>query len=471
MKTSEPNGHIDRIRREYADTYGTMKWLSPEGTGQAVRKREALLNAIFGHTGPEWGFSRTKLYTHAISPGCALCGSGEWACLFINNICNARCFYCPSAQTEAGPPMTSTVAFDNAPDFADYVRRFRIRGVSFSGGEPLMSFDRVLDYLKALRSRVEHSLHIWMYTNGILVTEDKLKALRDNGLDEIRFDLSATGYPLDGVRLASGIIPVVTVEIPAVPEDLGKTSRLIPQLYESGVNYLNLHQIRCTRFNSPRLIKRGYTFLHGPGVTVLETELAALELILSALEQDCPLPVNYCAFTYRHQYQRAGNQRRTAPFIKAPHEDVTGTGQIRTLSAWGEPDRISAVAQKLTNPDVDPDLWQMPKKRDHLLFASDVWPRMDFTGLRLKVAYSGTALRPSVSFRHPFKEVALNNRKKVVVEKFNRHPGLWFEGGDIDKFGSEFIHTAQSTPEQLPPDLIRELNRFESFEPGLADYY
>lgn len=125
-----------------------------------------------------------------------------------------------------------------------------------------------------------------MYTNGLLVTQDKLKTLRDNGLDEIRFDLSADHYRLDALKMAIGIIPRVTVEIPAIPGDLEQTKQLIEQLHGLGVDHLNLHQIRCTSFNRNQLAKRGYTFLHGPGVTVLETELTALELIRYSLEKN-----------------------------------------------------------------------------------------------------------------------------------------------------------------------------------------
>jgi pyruvate formate-lyase activating enzyme-like uncharacterized protein len=83
------------------------------------------------------------------------------SCLFINGICNAKCFYCPSTQNEKGQPMTNTLEFKNPNDFADYVRVFNIRGVSFSGGEPFMTLDRVLFFLKTLRSRISHPLYIW----------------------------------------------------------------------------------------------------------------------------------------------------------------------------------------------------------------------------------------------------------------------------------------------------------------------
>ena len=354
---------IRQNQQEYSDSYESMNWLTPEKADTASRLREDLLKAIFENhaAGPGWKFSGTKLFTHAISPGCDLCGNGGWSCLFVNGICNAHCFYCPSEQKEKGQPSTSALEFSSPRDYADYVRIFNIRGVSFSGGEPFITFDRVMLFLKALRSRVSHPLYIWMYTNGLLATEDKLKALRDNGLDEIRFDISANHYRLDALKKALGIIPRVTVEIPAIPEDLAITRQVTKELADAGVNHLNLHQLRVTPFNKDRFIQRGYTFLHGPKVTVLETELTALELIRYTLEQNIALPINYCSFTYRHQFQRAGAHRRNSPRIKAAHEDITPTGHIRTMSVHGDKETISALHQHLLAQESDASLWRTDK--------------------------------------------------------------------------------------------------------------
>ena len=463
---------IRLTRQEYSDSYDAMNWLTPEKAGSASRERDSLINRIFAHSaGPGRRFSKTKLFTHSISPGCELCGQGDWSCLFINGICNARCFYCPSAQNEKGRPMTSTLEFNTPQDYADYVKLFNIKGVSFSGGEPLMTFDRVLLFLKTLRSRVPQSLYIWMYTNGLLVTEDKLKALRDSGLDEIRFDISADHYHLDALKKAVGVIPCVTVEIPAIPEDLEKTREVIGQLHQEGVNHLNLHQIRCTQFNKDRLIKRGYTFVHGPKVTVLETELAALELIQYSLEKNIDLPVNYCSFTYRHQFQRAGAQRRNALLIKTAQEDVTPTGHIRTLSISGESKILAGVHQRLLSAKSDPLLWRLSKDGDQLFFNACLWPLMDFSSVRLKVAYSGTALKSAVSFRHPFKEIRLNKKIKVVVERHTTLTGLQLEGEQIRQFGNAFILPgADPDAGSLAPDLLNDLSGYETFISGLADY-
>jgi len=469
--------HIRRARKEYSDSYDAMKWLTPETASIASCKREQLIDTIFdNHTkDPGWLFSETKLFTHAISPGCTLCGQGDWSCLFINGICNAKCFYCPSDQKKKSQPVTSTLEFSNPNDYADYVEAFNIKGVSFSGGEPFMTFDRVLLFLKTLRAKVSHPLYIWMYTNGLLVTEDKLKELKDNGLDEIRFDISANKYRLDAMKKAIGIIPCVTVEIPAIPEDIEKTKPLIKELHEAGVNYLNLHQIRCTTFNKTRLMKRGYTFVNGAGVTVMETEMAALELIQYALDNNIYLPINYCSFTYRHQFQKAGAQRRNALKIKAEHEDVTPIGQIRALSICGAQKQIGSIHKHLLAKVENTSLWLLSKTGDQLFFNADMWPLIDFSNVRLQVAYSGTSLKSSVSFRHLFREIALNRRKKIVIERHSKSPGFFFEGEQIRQFDEEFIKSNTFSPvsayNNLSSEFFDEIKNFESFSSGLARYF
>lgn len=477
MKQIDMLGHINRIREEYLDAYDIMHWLSPEEAGSAERTREELVSAIFGSpdSPAKWRFSETKLFTHNLSPGCTLCGEGHWSCLFINGVCNAGCFYCPSEQKDKGQPITNGVEFTRARDYADYVDRFDIRGVGISGGEPLMTFERVVDYLKPLANQASRPLHIWMYTNGMLATQDKLKTLRDSGLNEIRFDLSANDYKLDSLEMAVGIIPIVTVEIPAIPEDLERTRRLIRDLHSAGVNHLNLHQIRCTQYNKSKLIQRGYTFVHGTGAAVLETELAALTLIRHALDQNIPLPINYCSFTFRDQFQKAAARRRNARLAKKPWEDVTPTGFIRTMRLEGDPDLIKRIRDRFQADGDSETLWNISVKGDVLSFAAALWHKVDFTGLRLKLTYCATALRSVATYQYPFTKIRLNEGKELFIERDNRHPGILLEGDDIQRFTSEFLQPEkdrhQAASSQLPPGLEKEIKRFECFDQGLAPYF
>ncbi len=469
------NPWINRTRREFPGLYQTMHWLSAGAARAAEQYREELLGRIFDQQDAKagWAFEGTKLFAHGMSPGCALCGQGKWSCLFINGICNAGCFYCPAPQKEPGVPITSSVEFDQPRDYADYVKRFDIQGVGFSGGEPLMTLDRVVAFLKALGEQVKSPLHTWMYTNGILASSDRLKALRDNGLKEIRFDLSAVDYHLNSLKKAVGIIPIVTVEIPAIPEDLEKTKPLLKVLADTGVNFLNLHQIRCTPFNTPKLINRGYTFLHGPGTAVLETELTALSLVLHALEEQILLPVNYCSFTFRNQFQKAAARRRNGSMVAYPWEDITQPGYIRTMEFCGDPGLVQTLCDGFEKKGKKETDWHVSEKRDRVAVSQRLWPHGDLSGLTLKLTYNAAALRPSASLRYPHAVVCLNPDKEVVIERDNRHPGIMLEAEQIPAFAETFLGQnggPASQTQPLPEDMEARIRDFEAFCPGLSPY-
>ncbi|BBO69457.1 hypothetical protein DSCA_33870 [Desulfosarcina alkanivorans] len=463
------------IRKAYANVYDTMKWLLPDEIEEAVFTRTSLLDRIMGNPQAHWAHSRTKLYTRHISQGCTLCGQGRWSCLFINGTCNARCFYCPTAQDDPGQPMTNTIVFDHPDNYADYVSRYHIKGVGFSGGEPLLTFDRLLAYLKALKKRVDHPVYTWLYTNGILVNREKLAALCDGGLDEIRFDLSANGYRLETLEQALHVIPRVTVEIPAIPEDISTVKQLMIDLERLGVNHLNLHQIRCTPHNVNHLIDRGYTFVRGPGVTVLESELTALALIQYALERDISLPINYCSFAFRHQFQGMGARKRCAKEIRAGHEDITPTGYIRRLTVIGAENHIADVCKTLADRGVDASLYSISAKKDAISFSAELWHLIDFSKVRLKVGYSQAVLREGVSYRHPFKKVALDRGKSLVIEKQMVHSTDWLDSEAVQGFGSLLdIRGKLQTDSTQDPRLrgpCKNILPFETITPGLARYY
>lgn len=172
-----------------------------------------------------------------------------------------------------------------------------------------------------------------MYTNGTLLTADLVKKLRDAGLNEIRFDLSAVAYDLKKVRLAVGQIPIVTVEIPAISKYFLLLRKLLPNLKAIGVDHLNLHQLRLNPFNRDQLDKRNYTYLHGEKVTVLESELTALALMQHVMDQNIDLPVNYCASVFQQRFQRAAARRKRARLMVKPHESITESGYIRSLAS------------------------------------------------------------------------------------------------------------------------------------------
>jgi pyruvate formate-lyase activating enzyme-like uncharacterized protein len=397
---------IESNRREYGRQYNLLTFAAPEQLAAAGTERKELLDwlnhrACFGYAG-------TKVNCSGLSPGCQSCGNGSWSCLFINGRCNGHCFYCPTAQDDDGPPVTNGLAFTTPEDYAAYVAALGFSGVSISGGEPLMTPDLTLSYLSAVRKLCGDDIHLWLYTNGTLLTVDLCSRLRDAGLDEIRFDLGAVRYNLKKLRLAVGCIPTVTVEIPAVPEDEDLLKQKMFEMADAGVNHLNLHQMRLTPYNFVSLTERGYTFLHGEKVTVLESELTALRMVRFGLEQEIPLPVNYCSFTYKRRFQHAAARRRAALTICVSGEVVTEAGYLRTLSATG-------------------------------------------------VHYCEAVLLQNPSYRYPFEKIQLETGRALYLERRPLTPEL--ELSDDERTDFEFG--------RFPVRVVR----FELIECGLAEYF
>jgi len=308
-----------------------VNWVNSYRAGEYEEARKTYL-ARAGKS-LHWDFQRTKPWVTSLSPGCKLCGEGQWSCLFITGLCNARCFYCPAVQQEDETPQTQRLLFDDPESYARYINWFNFKGVSFSGGEPLMVFDRTIRSVETIRRLCPPDVYIWLYTNGILGSEAKFRKLASAGINEIRFDLGATDYHLEVLKGAAACIPNVTVEIPAVPEAVEQLKELLPRLSALGVTRLNLHQLRLTAHNAGKMLPHGYTYLHGEEPTVLESELAAFELMAFVVEQGLAIGVNYCNFQFKNRFQKAGFRRKMATRLTEANEEITQNGFLRKIVA------------------------------------------------------------------------------------------------------------------------------------------
>ncbi len=397
---------IDANSREYGRLYDLLDFASDEVVQAAGLEREELLQWLSRQA--QLGYAGTKVDCNGLSPGCRHCGAGGWSCLFINGHCNGRCFYCPTPQDDNGPPVTNGLAFTSPADYAAYVATFNFSGVSISGGEPLLTPELTLAYITAVRSRCGDDVHIWLYTNGTLLTTELCLRLRDAGLNEIRFDIGAVRYNLKKLRLAVGILPVVTVEIPAVPDDEQLLRLKLVEMADAGVNHLNLHQMRLTPHNFGPLVERGYTFIHGEKITVLESELTALRTLRFARERQIALPINYCSFPYKRRFQHAAARRRIALTVCPNGEQVTEAGYLRSRTVTG-------------------------------------------------VSYSEAALLQNPGYRHPFEKITLDTGRVLYRERRPSAP--------------EFPLTEkewQAIINGVPPE---RLARFETIETGLLPYF
>lgn len=461
---AQRRGQIADNLAEFGDRSEAMNWVSDDRAQPAAAERARLLAAMGDAV--TMAHRQSKPHLGPLSPGCRICGEGAWSCLFINGRCNCRCFYCPTTQDDISVPTTNRVPFNEASDYADYVRHFGFAGASISGGEPLMTLERTVHYISTVRRRLGDGMHLWLYTNGTLLTAEAVSRLKDAGLDEIRFDISAAEYSLKPLRLAVGRIPLVTVEIPAIPEDRQRLEGLLPVLRDAGVDHLNLHQLRLTPHNRAQLAQRPYTFLHGDRVTVLESELTALKIMQAAAAHGIGLPVNYCSFVYKYRCQRAAVRRRTAALILKGHEGVTESGYIRQLALCGPDDRIRRQVDWLKTSGVDSALWSVSGKMDRLMFHDALWPFVEDVACTVTVGYFQAVLQPHVSYRCAFTEVRVGGRS-LFIEKQPLCKAHVLDA-DAQRLLKALI---LGYPEPAGSAGNDTLDSYESIIPGLQDYY
>jgi pyruvate formate-lyase activating enzyme-like uncharacterized protein len=223
--------------------------------------------------------------------------------------------------------------FHDVEEYIQYLDVFHFEGIGISGGEPLLAFDRLAEYIREIRKVFGSRYYIWMYTNGDLATGEHLANLSRIGLDEIRFDLAARDYNLAPVKLAAEHIDTVTVEIPAIPEDVETVKMLLKELEGIGVKHLVLHQLMATDYNKKHLSERGYSFCKSTyGTYVPESELAAFEIMKYAIESNSGLGINYCSLHYKEMFQGSASRNRYAPLCRNTEESTTRTGFLRRFS-------------------------------------------------------------------------------------------------------------------------------------------
>lgn len=409
---------IGYIREQTGWAYLEMKWLSKEEAAGANRKRNELLHSISGSVIKH--FNENKISTGPLSPGCMTCGKGTWSCIFIGSLCTANCFFCPQNRNikKETPPNESGLIFEHADDYVDYLEKFKFKGASFSGGEPFLKFKEVLLFIKKIRERLGKGIYIWVYTNGDLVDKNKLKALKEVGLNEIRFDIAARKYSLNAVKMAAGIIDRVTVEIPAIPDDFETLKKVLPEMKALGVAHLNLHQLNATQQCYRAFIKRGYTFLHQPNIAVLESEMTALRLIQYVLDKNIGLSVNYCTPSYKHRFQKKGYRKRFQSYIIEKYEDLTESGFIRRLSVQDVPEKLRKLISGFQKKRCHNDLWFFDMTGNELFFHPSLLSNIDFRKFSLTVNYF-TPLLTTVcdGADDNIREVTLNAGRNILIER------------------------------------------------------
>ncbi len=188
-----------------------------------------------------------------LSMGCQTCKNGTWWCLYVGQRCNLECHYCPQGNNAYKDTKVDDsramqrLWIDDIKTALKIVNPGTIKGISYSGGEPFMYLQKIID-MGSFITKTFPNIYQWVYTNGLLVTTNKLQILRDIGLKEIRFHLGATNFHpqvLERVEMATSIFDIVTVETPGTPElkDWCINKNGLKTLESMGIHQLNIAEL------------------------------------------------------------------------------------------------------------------------------------------------------------------------------------------------------------------------------------
>lgn len=214
----------------------------------------------------QWGATITPK-DKKLSNGCYCCKSGSWICIYIGVSCNLKCISCPqTTRHNVDEYIWANGGNDDIHSIDDFKRvvdqNKRINGISFSGGEPFLYLKLVKEWLDFInKNYADLNLYKWIYTNGMKVTKENCQMLKDNGINEIRFDLAATNYSdkiINKIKYCKTIFDKVCVEVPVEPWKVDKLIEALPKLNDIGLDYLNLHELSICNDNRQRLIDAGH---------------------------------------------------------------------------------------------------------------------------------------------------------------------------------------------------------------------
>ncbi len=306
---------------DIADEYlrqvvGTGIALAPSGAADKTPALVARARALGAHCRND----DKSFVANSISPACVACQQGQGSyTFFISLQCHPTCFYC------FNPNQQDYAAFSEGQrDLPAELEALRQSGqpvqyLALTGGEPLLHQAEALAFFRAAREKFPE-VHTRLYTTGDHLTPTLAAALRDAGLDEIRFSIRmhdlAKGHrhTFDRIALAKGIIPSVMVEMPVLPGTLEIMQGVLVDLDTLGVDSINLLEL-CYPLNGAEAFnQRGfavraqpfrvlYDYWYAGGLPVAGSEPVCLALVAFALEAGLQLGVHYCSLENKHTGQ------------------------------------------------------------------------------------------------------------------------------------------------------------------------
>jgi len=303
-----------------------------------------------------------SIYLNKISPSCIHCSEGSGLTIELSKKCNRNCFFCFNKKS-LRKSFRNTNLFSKKK-LIEANSNYFFESFAISGGEPLLHYEKVIKCIKIVKQITKGKTIVRIYTNGDLITANKLKNLKAAGLDEIRIGLKPGAIKLKPLKLASNYIKRVLVEMPVLPDKRGEMENLIVELDKMNIFGINLLEFLYCGHNAymykrkkyyikPKWENNFFDVLDADGncYPVAKSEETCLYLLRYALDKKIKIGVHYCSF----ENKRLGyiNCRfHNAQKLKLQYHDINKDGLLESLIIF-EPQWLNAYVELKRNGVID----------------------------------------------------------------------------------------------------------------------
>ena len=234
--------------------------------------------------------------------GCRSCllGTGLGAVRKTNR-CNLNCPFCYDfGEMDAQPPVGegyweiggAKYRVEDLPLLL--AASNRPTGIAYVYLEPFMEIEK---YYPVIRAFHQAGIYQHLYTNGTLCTEENLRALGKAGLDELRFNLGASGCAdrvIESIALAKKHIPMVGIETPMTREFYEAFGIRQDAILATGLDFINCAELHLNPNNIENYWGEDmYLYRMGYLSPVFSRELTQ-KLMRRAAEEGWPIAVHDC---------------------------------------------------------------------------------------------------------------------------------------------------------------------------------
>lgn len=242
--------------------------------------------------------------------GCSFCATGSKMVLFVTGLCDSSCFYCPLSQEKSNEDViyADEMIVGNDEDILTESESIGAEGAGFSGGDPLCTLERTLDYMALLKNTHGEQFHIHLYTSQTDVEKEVLKQLCDAGLDEIRFHPMSDDW--SGIEAAIKLGMTVGVEVPAIPGERDTLEEVAKRAEKMGVSFLNINELESSETNFDTLLSKGLKLRSTDSSAIMGSAELAREIVEWASENLDTLSVHYCSAKFKDSVQMRNRLKR-----------------------------------------------------------------------------------------------------------------------------------------------------------------